>query len=119
MKPHWQPSSQVAFIIGSLLVCISTQACHGSDETINDLLGKLTNQDKEVRARAAAMLGEKGKESKPAVPGLIKLLKDDEDTVRVNAVEALGRIGPASKDAVPLLIQVYCAPKTGPPKGVS
>ena len=66
------------------------------DSIIPDLIGKLEDQDNEVRYQAAAILGDIDAQS--SIRDLIKLLKDRDSRVRIGAVEALGKLG--AKDAV-------------------
>ena len=66
------------------------------DSLIPDLIGRLEDQDNEVRYQAAAILGDIGAQS--SIHGLIKLLKDRDSRVRIGAVEALGKL--EAKDAV-------------------
>ena len=66
------------------------------DSIIPDFIGKLEDQDNEVRYQAAAILGDIDAQS--SIRDLIKLLKDRDSRVRIGAVEALGKLG--AKDAV-------------------
>jgi HEAT repeat protein len=66
------------------------------DLLIPNLIGRLEDQDNEVRYQAAAILGDIGAQS--SIQGLIKLLKDRDSRVRIGAVEALGKL--EAKDAV-------------------
>lgn len=60
------------------------------------LMRALKARDARMRRSAAIGLGHLGKLAEPAVPALIKRLKDDPDeNVRVNAAEALYKIGDA------------------------
>src|SRR5262249_47412477 len=43
---------------------------------------------------------------KPAVAGLLNLLKDDNEKIRARAAETLGQIGEPAKDAIPLLSEM-------------
>jgi HEAT repeat protein len=56
-----------------------------------------------VRVGAAQALGQVGPAAAPAVPDLVRLLRDDDETVRCRAAEALGVIGDES--AVPALAE--------------
>jgi hypothetical protein len=47
-----------------------------------------------------------GSAAKPAVPGLISLLRDKDWQVRASAAQCLAFIGPAAEEAVPALLQV-------------
>ena len=56
-----------------------------------------------IRLNAAAVIGRWGKAALPAVPQLIRLLKDE--TADGNAALSLGMIGPDPKEAIPALIE--------------
>jgi len=72
---------------------------------------KAQTEDKGYRTtpgwRAVQQLSRMGEKAKPAVPGLIKILKENDLPRTVSfASWALGAIGPAARDAVPALIEV-------------
>ncbi len=56
------------------------------------------------RRMAAGSLRRIGPQAAPAVPALVKALRDEDDYLRKSAAEALGAIGPAAGPAVPALI---------------
>ena len=56
-----------------------------------------------ARQAAAIALGEIDPESRPAVLGLIELLKDEDFVVRYYGAQALGQMGSAASEAVPAL----------------
>jgi HEAT repeat protein/lysophospholipase L1-like esterase len=58
----------------------------------------------EVRYQSAWRLGRDGAAAKPAVPALVRRLKDEQARVRAAAAEALERIGPPARAAVPALL---------------
>lgn len=60
----------------------------------------LADEDPEVRARAARMLGNLTSDSRRAVPELGVALHDPDDNVRIQSALALYKIGPASVNAV-------------------
>jgi len=62
---------------------------------------ELTRADT-IRLNAAVIVGFLGPAAKPALPQLIKLLKDD--LVDSNAAVSLGLIGPDAQEAIPALI---------------
>ncbi|MGD1713747.1 HEAT repeat domain-containing protein, partial [Dapis sp. BLCC M172] len=66
------------------------------------LIPLLEDSDKDVREKAAEILGEIGSET--AIPRLIQLLEDSDKDVREKAVEVLGTIG--SETAIPALIKL-------------
>jgi len=63
----------------------------------------LDDEDSNVRAAATLALCDM---SRPAIPALIKALKNKDPFVRYRVPPALGEFGPAAKDAVPALCRV-------------
>jgi len=59
------------------------------------------------RQDALARIARLGPKAKPAVPQLIKALKDPDQVVRQLAAYALGQIGPDAKEAVPALKEAF------------
>ncbi len=57
------------------------------------LIGALSDEDKEVRSRAASALALIGESAKNAVPALIEALGDEAGQVRSGAARALKTIG--------------------------
>ncbi len=57
----------------------------------------------EVRANAAALVGQFGPAAEPAIPQLVKLLNDD--LADANAANSLALLGPAAGKAVPALLE--------------
>src|SRR5438445_4084491 len=55
-------------------------SAHAAD--VDALVKKLSNRDSDVRRAAAKELAEMGTEAKPALPALLKALKDDDKFVR-------------------------------------
>jgi HEAT repeat protein len=72
------------------------------DKMVPRLIDTLEN-DKESRARAAAILARMGPAAKDAVPALCAALSDDDSETRNEVLFALGAIGPDSKAAVPAI----------------
>jgi HEAT repeat protein len=70
------------------------------------LIVALTNDDPDVRAQSAEILGSCGKRAEDAIPGLQNALKDKAPVVREKAAEALGKTGPKAKDTIPELIKL-------------
>lgn len=66
----------------------------------------LKDEDPNVRANGAELLGTMGSRSREAIPELTAALKDKDDQVRAKAAEALGKMAPDSKSAVPQLIDL-------------
>jgi HEAT repeat protein len=73
-----------------------------SNLSIDELIDKLGSTSTVERNGAAEALGRLGE---PAVPALIKVLKDDDASIRRYAALALARIGPQAALAVPALIE--------------
>lgn len=65
------------------------------------LIEALSGEKTEVRAFAAAALGEIGPKAKAAVPELQKALNDEAESLRLAAVVALGKIGTKAEIALP------------------
>src|SRR5205814_7974381 len=68
------------------------------------LVARLGSATAAERASAAEGLGLLGKDARPAVSTLLRLLNDPQMNVKLKAGEALGRIGPGSVEAVPELL---------------
>ena len=81
-----------------------------SDERIQELIGQLVDKDSSVRRAAATELGLTGL---PAVPALIRALRDETFPARAMAAMALGDIGPPAKAALPDLTRALKAQDTG------
>lgn len=58
------------------------------------------------RAYASMAFDMFGPQAKPAVLGLVHLLKDSDDDVRRRALEALASIGPSASNAIPAVVQL-------------
>ena len=65
----------------------------------------LTDQDEEVRRRAAIAMSFLDAPAKDVVPELRRALSDEEWDIRQKAALMLGHYGPAAKDAVPELLK--------------
>lgn len=76
------------------LAALEAMGATGDVATIPSLLKALKSRDERTRRAAAIALGRLGPDAQPAVPALIKRLRNDADeNVRVDAAEALRRIG--------------------------
>jgi HEAT repeat protein len=73
------------------------------DYALEELLGKLKDNDPGIRYWAARELGHRGAQAKDAIPALTEALKDRDSNVRVGGAYALGEIGPDAKAAIPAL----------------
>ncbi|MBI2340137.1 MAG: HEAT repeat domain-containing protein [Deltaproteobacteria bacterium] len=101
----WSPN-MVPAICDSLFLIAQTM---GPQEVQNSIVPQLDkdlrrNESWLVRRAAARTLGRLGDAAAPAVPALVKALKDEEWWVRQDAAWALGRIGPSAVAAVDSLI---------------
>jgi HEAT repeat protein len=85
-------------LVASLVVLFAAGASFQSEPpsvaTINALVRKLKDPDKQVRWSAAKTLEEAGPAAKKAVPALIEALRDE--SVHDAAINALASIGPAA-----------------------
>lgn len=68
------------------------------------LIESLQNEDREIRTKAAEMLGRLGRRAHPATQALIVLLQDEVADVRIEAAGAISNIGPMAKQAIPALL---------------
>jgi HEAT repeat protein len=73
------------------------------DYSLEELLGKLKDNDPGIRYWAARELGRRGAQAKDAVPALTEALKDQDKNVRMGGAYALGDVGPDAKAAIPAL----------------
>lgn len=74
-------------------------------ETVDELSQILVSSpDPVVRGLASLALRERGEASQPAVPALIRALKDSEISVRMTSANALATIGASAHSAVPALV---------------
>jgi HEAT repeat protein len=71
---------------------------------VPSLIEALESGDREVRWRAAEILGRIDREAAAAVPALTKALQDEDAYVRRIAAYALGKVGRDASFAVPILI---------------
>lgn len=78
---------------------------------VESLAVALTDEDAEVRRRAAIALSALAPYAKPAVPALIQSLKDE--SVRFKALDTLAEIGADAKAAVPRLLEHLGEPYFG------
>jgi HEAT repeat protein len=72
---------------------------------VEDLTGRLGDQDARVRIEAAAILRKQGVPSVVIVPSLIQTLDDEDDLLVQRAVNELGSLGPEASGAVDPLIR--------------
>jgi HEAT repeat protein len=81
-------------------------AAIGAD-SVQPLMGMLTNANAGVRVRAAIALGLMGKAAEPAVPKLVEMLSDPDANARRESADALGWIGQRPDDVVPALTKMF------------
>lgn len=77
------------------------------DAPIEELISSLESNDFNTKMRAVSFLGRRGKDSKQAVPALIKAMSDR--PLRESSLHALKEIGPEAADAVPALFKMLTA----------
>ena len=76
--------------------------------TLIDILSK--DQDKDLRARSAWVLGQIGPEAKNSAAALTEAIKDKERDVRLSALEAVGKIGADPKAVAPVALAAIADP---------
>ncbi len=77
------------------------------------LVKSLEGTENQVRAQAAQALGNIGAEAKPAIPALLKLLRDEQNDVTSGMLaDALAKIGPPAKQDIGLLREAIKDPNT-------
>jgi len=81
--------------LSALLIC-SSGLFGQSPNSVQMLIGNLSDPDPGIRTWAANYLAELGTDAAPAVPALISVLGDKEPNVRYRAVIALGKAGSSS-----------------------
>jgi hypothetical protein len=73
-------------------------------ESIDPLIGALSNQDFQVWALSAAALGNIGPDAKRAIPVLEKRLNDKDPRIRISTQGIIARVGGDPNKFVPILI---------------
>jgi HEAT repeat protein len=77
-------------------------------EQVSTTLGGLfedPKNGKETRLSAGGILAQVGAKAQPAVPILIKTMKDPDRDIRIKTAEVLAQVGPAAKAAIPVLAE--------------
>ena len=72
--------------------------------SIEKLTQRLASSERDARRDAAYQLSRLGTAAKPALPALLKALRDDDKQVWAFALTAITALGPEAVDAVPTLI---------------
>jgi len=71
-------------------------------------IGKLlSNEDSDVRKRAAWAVGRMGSDAKNLIPQLLQLFRDENSDVRKAAAWAVGQMESEAKDLIPQLLQLF------------
>ncbi|HEY8506688.1 MAG TPA: HEAT repeat domain-containing protein [Gemmataceae bacterium] len=100
-----------ALALAVLALVSAPAAAQDLEQKAKDLRKELaTSGDAKARARAAEELGKigqlKASYARPAVPDLIKAMKDTDAGLRAAAALALGRVDPDPKVGVPPLVEL-------------
>ena len=106
-------------LIVSLMVLLAGCGKTKKDYSLEELLGKLKDNDPGIRYWAARELGHRGAQAKDAVPALTEILKDKDGNVRMGGAYALGEIGEDAKAAIPALQRVLKDPVEGVRQGAA
>jgi len=85
---------QIVSILGS----VKPESLRDSLPTLADVLKD--DKSSAVKAATANLIGKLGELAKPALSGLVRVLKDADASVRAAAVEAIGQTGAEAKSAV-------------------
>jgi hypothetical protein len=72
-------------------------------KSLNEWMASLGHRDPQIRGDACYALAAFGPRAKPALPALIRALRDQDGWVRWTAAHAIGAIGPEAVAAVPAL----------------
>jgi HEAT repeat protein len=73
---------------------------------LDKLAEHMKKGDSNAKNNAARALGAMGKEAKPKIPDIIRLLKDEDPAVVSTAIEVLGGLGSLARDAAPELQRI-------------
>ena len=73
-------------------------------EVVSPLIRALEDDNPQVRANIANVLGKIGQPLEQILPALIYALDDNQALIRANAADALGETGQSAKQSVPALI---------------
>jgi HEAT repeat protein len=103
----WEASKGDARVRVSVTLALARIDPKEEAAAVPALAAALKDGAAEVRAAAAAALGELGSSGGKAVPELTRALGDGDLTVRWAAADALGQIGPGAKAAVPALLEAF------------
>ena len=101
-------SPEVANLCGTALI----KAAPKAGGHLPAFLAALKDARPDIRAFAAAAIGQIESRPKAAVEPLIAVLKDPEAAVRMGAVAALGRMGKRAQAAVPILKALELDPRS-------
>lgn len=90
----------VLFCLAFAAIGCKDKAAEARKKKVQALLQQLKSDDAEQRQKAIEECGKLGPYAKPAIPTLVKLLKDDESSVKYAAARALGKTKMAYPSAV-------------------
>ncbi|HKY63933.1 MAG TPA: HEAT repeat domain-containing protein, partial [bacterium] len=96
------PVSQIDDPLDSLLLA----ALHSPVDQLKLLSSRLESGDVQERQRGLKGLQALGLKAAPALPEVMKLLRDPEEVIRFEACLALANMGPAAAPAVPELVKM-------------
>lgn len=83
---------------------VANKATSRNESELDELVRLMEDKDRFVRFWAVTGCVVLGEKAKPAIPALVKCLKDEYPDVRINAAEALCNLGNVD-DGLPVLIQ--------------
>jgi HEAT repeat protein len=106
-------------LLMSLIVLLAGCGKTKKDYSLEELLGKLKDNDPGIRYWAARELGHRGAQAKDTVPALTEALKDKDSNVRLGGAYALGEIGADAKAAIPALQRALKDPAEAVRKGAA
>lgn len=116
---RWSRVASVAALSAGLFVLAASEelaAASKEQEAIKYMQDLKTSKDSKAKVTALVELAKIGQVSKPlvapAMPEILKMLKDKDSAVRAAAAEALGKLDPDPKEAIPALVSLMKADKT-------
>src|SRR5206468_3190513 len=84
-----------------------------TETSLQDLIAQLENPKGSVPARVAALnrIAQLGRQAKPAMPALLKGVKDSNRDIRLHAALALAGIGAEPSLTIPIVLEVVAEPE--------
>jgi HEAT repeat protein len=95
----------LAGLAATTLSCAPLRAQEAVIVPVETLTTQLADSNVATRRDAAYQLGKIGAAAKPAVPALVRALRDQDKQVWTLALTALAELGPDAKEAMPALIE--------------